>query len=43
MGNLIEILCTSCAKIEATKIDTLCDMHYADWCAEKTLGEDWYY
>jgi len=21
---------------------SMCDQHYADWCAEKALGEDWY-
>ena len=24
-------------------VETMCDKHYTDWCAEKALGEDWYY
>ncbi len=23
-------------------VETMCDKHYTDWCAEKALGEDWY-
>lgn len=22
--------------------ETMCDIHYKDWCSEKALGEDWY-
>ena len=24
-------------------VETMCDKQYTDWCAEKALGEDWYY
>ena len=41
MGNLIEALCTSCAGISKTQVATLCNIRYADWSAEKALGEDW--
>lgn len=27
----------------SVKPSSLCDNHYQDWCAEKALGEDWYF
>lgn len=39
VGNLIEEICTSCAGIAHTQIDTLCDTHFFEWQEEKMYME----
>lgn len=42
MGNIIEVACSSCMGISATRIETLCDYHFTIWAEEKAVGEDWF-